>query len=282
MRKLFIVVIIVFTTVMQVYSQVPNETNVTKQDTTGNVVTEQKKHTVTSTKPDKNKNPMVKEKKNGKESNNQPTNNVNDSVSEPNQNWFQNFWNGLVGKNDCKQCETKLKKANIENTRLKNQMNSWEKKLGKTKAILDIDDRDFYRSLITTPLTKKYDTIQVDCYKKTISMFDHENKKEMKWVYEIYYPLLENYWKYNHDLERLIQRVIRSFDLLAVPDINNEKELFNDGLQKMEYYKEYRYKSNISQEIKYLEDVINDTKSLFEDSSRFTKENFEKQLRRLK
>lgn len=282
MRKIFIIVFVILTTAIQVYSQDPNETNVTKQGTTGKVVTEQKNNTVTPTNPQQNKKPKANHKKTGKESNNQTTNVAKDSVPEPNQNWFQNFWNGLGGKNDCKQCETKLKNANRENTRLNNRITSLEQKLGKTKAILDIDDRDFYRSLITTPLTKKYDSIQVDCYKKTIAMFDHENKKEMKWVYEIYYPLLENYWKYNQDLEILIQRVIRSFDLLAVPDINNEKELFNDGLQKMEYFKEYRYKSNISQEIKYLEDVISDTKSLFEDSSRFTKENFEEQLRRLK
>jgi hypothetical protein len=94
--------------------------------------------------------------------------------------------------------------------------------------------------------------------------------------------LLENYGKYNKYLAKLIQRVIKSFELIGIPDSKTEKELFNEGLEEMEYFKKYRYKRNISQEIKYLEDVINDTKALFDNPSKFKKESFEEQLRRLK
>jgi len=184
-------------------------------------------------------------------------------------------------KNDCQECEGKLANAEKENKKLKKQVEDLDVKLGMIETVMDIDDRDFYRSLITTPLEKKYDSTQIEYYKKTALLFDHENKKEMKWVYEVYYPLLENYGKYNKDLAKLIQRVIKSFELIGIPDSKTEKELFNEGLEEMGYFKEYRYKRNISQEIKYLEDVINDTKMLFDNPSKFKKEGFEEQLRRL-
>lgn len=205
----------------------------------------------------------------------------NVQAEQPKNGFLQKLFGKSEDHNDCKQCESQLANAKKENTKLQKQVDNLKTKLGSAKDVMDIDDRDFYRSLITTPLVKKYDSIQVYCFKKTALLFDYKNKKEMKWVYEVYYPLLENYGKYNKDIAKLIQRVIKSFELLGTPDSKTEKELFNEGLEEMEYFKKYRYKSNISQEIKYLEDVIKETQSLFEDPSKFIKENFEVQLRRL-
>lgn len=246
MKRTCIIVFVVLTTIMQVNAQVSNDTTLAVQDTTTKVVTEQKDHKVTV-------KPSRKRAKNNRNEDN----------------------------SDCKQCQKQLDQANNDINRLEKEVDELNKKLGNAKALLDIDDRDFYRSLITIPLEKKYDSIQVDYYKETVALFDHENKKEMKWVYEVYYPLLENYGKYNKYLAKLIQRVIKSFELIGIPDSKTEKELFNEGLEEMGYFKEYRYKRNISQEIKYLEDVINDTKMLFDNPSKFKKEGFEEQLRRL-
>lgn len=254
MKRICIIVFVALATIMQVQAQVSNDTTVLVQDTTTKVETEEKYPKLT-VKPSKTKN---KNRKNGKET------------------------------NDCDQCFNQLAQANKDNKSLEKIVGDLNKKLGTAKALLDIDDRDFYRSLITTPLKRKYDSIQVDYYKKTVALFDHENKKEMKWVYEVYYPLLENYGKFNKDLARLIHGVIRVFELDGKPDSKLEKELFNEGLEEMDYYKLYRYmgvsskkKDNPVRIIEYLEDVINDTKTLFDNPSKFTKENFEEQLRRL-
>ena len=188
-----------------------------------------------------------------------------------------------VDYDDCAQCDSLMKVLKYEKESLEKQLNDLKTKLGNTNAILDIDDSYFYRSLILTPLTEKYDSILVDCYIKTISLFDYENKNEMKGVYELYFPMLKNYGQYNQDIIKLIRRIINSFDLIKpIPNINTEKDLFNQGLEEMEYFKKYRYKSNIHQEIKYLEDVIDGTNSLFDDPAKFKKEYFEEQLKKLK
>ena len=247
MKRICIIVLVVLTTIIQVNAQVPNDTTIAVQDTTTKVVMEQKNNLKVTVKPSRKR-----EKNNRKE----------DDC-------------------DCKQCQEQLDQANSKINRLEKEVVDLNTKFGKAKALLDIDDRDFYRSLITTPLEKKYDSIEVDYYKKTAAVFDHENKKEMKWVYEVYYPLLENYGKYNEDLAKLIRKVIRRLELPDAPNSKTEKAFFNEDLEEMEYFKKYRYKSNISQEIKYLETVINDTKLLFDNPSKFKKENFEEQLRRL-
>lgn len=186
-----------------------------------------------------------------------------------------------VDYDDCAQCDSLMTVVKKEKESLEKQLNDLKTKLGNTNAILDIDDGYFYRSLILTPLTEKYDSILVDCYIKTVSLFDHENKIEMRRVYELYFPMLNNYEQYNQDLIRLIKRIITSFNLLSSPDPDNEKNWFNQGLEEMEYFKKYRYKSNIHQEIRYLEDVINDTKTLFDDPAKFKKEYFDEQLKKL-
>ena len=298
MKRIFIIVFVVLAAIIQVNAQVPNDTTEAVQDTTTKVVNQQNNHKATVKPTRKTTKPKVNTNNKGKEAEDPSTEVVNDTVvpqkvTPAKQENIQagkprcNFWRRLFGKcddnNDCKQCENQLANVEKENKSLRKQVNDLKTKLGNAKTIMDVDDRDFYRSLIMSPLEKKYDSIQVEYYKKTVALFDHENKKEMNWVYEVYFPLLENYGKYNKDLAKLIQRVIKSFELLGTPDLKTEKELFNEGLEETEYFKKYNKRSrrNISQEIKYLEDVITDTKSLFEDSSKFTKENFEKQLRRL-
>lgn len=257
MKRICIIVFVVFITIIQVNAQVLNDTTMAVQDTTTKVVNHQNNHKVT------------------------PANQENVQAGKPKKNWWQRLWSTSDDNNDCKQCESQLTNVEKENNKLQKQVNDLTTKLGNTKAIMDIDDRDFYRNLIMSPLGEKYDSIQVEYYKKIVALFDHENKKEMKWVYEVYYPLLENYGQYNKDLAKLIQMVITSFELLGVPNPQNEKNVFYYGIDNMEYYKKYRHKSNINQEIKYLEDVINDTKLLFNNHSKFTKENFEEQLRKL-
>lgn len=292
MKRIFIIVFVVLTAIIQVNAQVPNDTTVAVQDTTTKVVNQQNNHKATVKPTRKTTKPKV----NTNNAEDPSTKVVNDTVvpqkvtpakqekiqtGKPKKNWWQRLWSKSDDNNDCKQCENQLANVKKENKNLQKQVNDLKTKLGNTKAIMDIDDRDFYRSLITSPLEMKYDSIQVEYYKKTVALFDHENKKEMKWVYEVYYPLLENYGKYNKDLAKLIQRVIKSFELLGIPDSETEKELFKEGLEETEYFMKYRQKSNISQEIKYLEDVIKDTKLLFDNPSKFKKENFEEQLKRL-
>ncbi len=292
MKRICIIVFVVLATIMQVNAQVTNDSTVTVQDATTKVVNQQNNHKVTVKTTRKNTKPKVNINNKDKETEDSsskvakatdvsqkevPTSkdNVQDRKSKKNRGKSDD-------NNDCKQCESQLEIVQKENEKFREQVNDLNIMLGNVKeAVMDIDDRDFYRSLITIPLEKKYDSIQVEYYKKTVALFDHENKKEMKWVYEVYYPLLENYGKYNKDLAKLIQRVIKSFELIGIPDSKTEKELFNEGLEEMGYFKEYRYKRNISQEIKYLEDVINDTKVLFDNPSKFKKEGFEEQLQRL-
>ena len=298
MKRIFIIVFVVLAAIIQVNAQVPNDTTVAVQDTTTKVINQQNNHKATVKPTRKNTKPKVNTNNKGKETEDPTTKVVNDTVvpqkatpakqeniqtGKPKKNWWQRLWSKSDDNNDCKQCENQLANVKKENKNLQKQVNDLKTKLGNTRAIMDIDDRDFYRSLITSPLEKKYDSIQVEYYKKTVALFDHENKKEMKWVYEVYYPLLENYGKYNKDIAKLIQRVIKSFELLGIPDSKTEKELFNEGLEETEYFKKYNIRSrkNISQEIKYLEDVINDTKLLFDNPSKFKKEYFEEQLRRL-
>ena len=298
MKRICIIVFVVLAAIIQVNAQVPNDSTVAVKDTTAKVVTEQNNHKVTVKPTRKTTKPKVNTNNKGKEAEDPSTKVVNDTVvpqkvtpakqdniqtGKPKKNWWQRLWSKSDDNNDCKQCENQLANVKKENESLQKQINDLNMKLGNTKAIMDIDDRDFYRSLITSPLEKKYDSIQVEYYKKTVALFDHENKKEMKWVYEVYYPLLENYGKYNEDLAKLIRKVIRRFELPDAPNSKTEKELFNEGLEETEYFKKYNIRSrkNISQEIKYLEDVINDTKLLFDNPSKFKKEYFEEQLRRL-
>lgn len=297
MKRIFIIVFVVLTTIIQVNAQVPIDTTVAVQDTTTKIENQQNNHKVAVKPTRKNTKPAINTtNKKGKATENQSTEVPNDTVvpqkvtpvnqenvqaGQPKKNWWQKLWGKSDDNNDCKQCESQLANAKKEKNNLEKQVNDLKTKLGNTKTIMDIDDRDFYRSLITIPLEKKYDSIQVDYYKKTVALFDHDNKKEMKWVYEVYYPLLENYGKYNDDLAKLIGKVIRRFKLPGTLNSRSEKEQFNEGLEEMEYFKEYRYKRNISQEIKYLEDVINDTRLLFDNPSKFKKESFEEQLRKL-
>lgn len=297
MKKTCIIVFVVLTTIMQVNAQVSNDTTVAVQDTTTKVVNKQNNHKATVKPTRKKTKPTVNTTdKKGKGTENQFTKVANDTVvpqketpanqenvqtGKPNKNWWQRLWGKSDDNNDCEQCESQLEDVKKKNNELQKQVNDLQTKIDNTKAIMGIDDRDFYRSLITTPLKKKYDSIQVDYYKKTAALFDYENKKEMKWVYDNYYPLLENYGKYNENLAKLIRKVIRRFELPDALNSETEKELFNEGLEMMEYSKKYRWKVSASQEIKYLEDVIKDTQSLFDNSSKFTKENFEEQLRKL-
>lgn len=296
MKRICIFVFVVLTAIIQVNAQVQNDTTVAVQDTTTKVINQQNNHKATVKPTGKNTKPKVNTNNKGKEAEDPSAKVVNDTVvpqkvtpakqeniqtGKPKKNWWQKLWSKSDDKDDCKQCENQLANVKKENKNLQKQVNDLKTKFGNAKVIVDIDDRDFYRSLITTPLVKKYDSIQVDYYMKTAVLFDYENKKEMKWVYEVYFPLLENYGKYNKDLAKLIQRVIGAFEKYDVPDIETVKEIFKEGLEETEYFKKYRYKSNISQEIKYLEDVINDTKLLFDNPSKFKKENFEEQLRRL-
>lgn len=142
---------------------------------------------------------------------------------------------------------------------------------------------DNFESLIKDPLEIAYDSTQIEYHKRLIELFDYKKDKGMDKLYRIYYPMLENYGRYNDETIQLIKSVVKKFELLDpnVPDIEFEKDLFFKSVDNSAYYSEYRYKESAKQTIKHLEDVIKDTKSLFEDPSKFTKENFEKQLERL-
>lgn len=261
MRKIVFVVFGVLVIVLHANAQVPSRTSAARHDTTA----------------------KVKNADNDTVEFEQDTLLEDESVQiEPKKYIIQKSRSNTLRKNDCKECEEKLQKMEEEKTQLEGKLSDLNELIGDAKAINDIDNRDFYRNLITAPLAKKYDSIQVDCYLKTASLFDHESKEEMKWVYEVYYPLLENYGQYNSDVATLIEKVIKSFELVDLPVRDIEMELFKADLEKSEYYKKYRYKRNISQEIKYLEEVIAETMALFQQNDSFTKENFEAQLEKLR
>lgn len=295
MKRICIVFFVVLTAILQVNAQFPNDTAMAVKDTSIKVVNQQNNHKVTAKPSRKSTKSNVNTNKKGKEKDLStkvvndtvvpqkaaPANQENNQAGKPKKNWWQRLWSKSDDNNDCKQCESQLANVKKENKNLQKQVNDLKTKLGNTKAVMDIDDRDFYQSLIMAPLGKKYDSIQVDYYKKTVALFDYNSKKEMKLAYEVYYPLLENYGKFNKDVARLIQRVIKSFELLGIPDSETEKELFNKGWEETEYYKNYRHNEGFSYEIKYLEDVIEDTKLLFDNPSKFKKENFEEQLKKL-
>lgn len=275
-KRIIVVIIAIWCVALQANAQSPYDSTVVAQDTVAKMIPANDTVALDRIDPIEQKEGSSKDSK----------------KNERPRSWPRIFHKAEKA-NDCEQCESELEKANMEKQGLQKQIGDLKQGLGKAMAVYDIDDRDFYRVLITTPLEKKYDENLVEHYKKTVELFDHENKEEMKWVYEVYYPLLENYGQYNNDVVILIERVVRSFEKLAqfgnVPDMEIEKKLFIQDLEESEYFKKYRYmgvsskkKDNPSRRIEYLEDVINDIKSLFEDSSLFTKENFENQMMRLK
>lgn len=140
-----------------------------------------------------------------------------------------------------------------------------------------------FKSLLKDPLAVVYDSVRIEYHKRLIGLFDYENDKDLKRQYDIYYPMLENYGRYNEEMVQLIETIVVRFELLEpdVPNIEYEKEFFEESKKNSAYYNEYRYKKSANETIKYLDEVIKDTESLFEDPSLFTKENFEKQLERL-
>ena len=212
----------------------------------------------------------------------------NDSAPEHKKKKPDSWWRPKRSpKNDYKECEKELENERVK--KLEEKVIGLEESLGSAKAVYDIDNLEFYRNLFTAPLAKKYDSIQVDCYKKTVEVFDHKGKEEMKWVYEVYYPLLENYGQYSRDVAKLIEKVVNLFKESGQPNREIVEELFKEDLENMEYFQKYRYmgvnskkKDNPARKIDYLEDVIAETRALFEQSEKFTKENFEAQLETLR
>ena len=99
---------------------------------------------------------------------------------------------------------------------------------------------------------------------------------------------MENYGKWNDEIAGFISRVVKTFERRFPnnPSIESEKENIKKSLESCEYYKEYRYKYNgnpvSGRYIEYLDNVIKDTDALFDDPSKFKKENFEEQLKKLK
>lgn len=142
---------------------------------------------------------------------------------------------------------------------------------------------DELKRLIKSPLEKVYDSTRIKCHKLLIEELYKVNKDDgVKRVYIVFFPLLEHYGELNNEIKLMIASVINSFDATkGFPSIELQKDVFYQSLNSSKYYTQYRYNTNVHQEIKYLEDVINDTKALFDDPSKFTKENFEKQLKKL-
>lgn len=310
MKGIFMIALLALAVVLRTNAQTPVDSTVVVQDTVGKVDT--KTNTID---PQKKNNKHKGGKKNDKKTADQVVITVNDTASSERNSSIANekgqndeineesggFWQKIlsfftkpVQKDDCTECENQLAMELDENEVLREQVMDLTTKLEIVKTSVEkIDDKDFYRSLITTPLTKKYDSIQLDFYKKSTNFFDHETKNEMKWIYDVFYPLLDNYGKFTQDVAQIIKGVIKSFEKLAetgnVPNQEIEKDLFEKKLKDTDYFMNYRYmgvsskkKDNPSRRIDYLEDVINDTRALFEDPSRFKKESFEEQLRRLK
>ena len=182
---------------------------------------------------------------------------------------------------DINKYETLLQQAKTDKDNLQKQLDSYIEDYNKAKDVYTITDKDLYRDIITTPLAQKYDSKKVDYYMKIAQANNDDTNEDIKWIYNVYYPLLKNYGQHNQDLAKIIQGVIKTFEKIGDPDPNTEKTIFDDRLEETDYSKNYRWVKNINQEIKYLEDVIMETRSLFDDTSKFTKENFEEQLRRL-
>lgn len=139
---------------------------------------------------------------------------------------------------------------------------------------------EYVKGLIKDPLKKACNPVQIGYHKELIELYKESGlNNDVKRVYEVYFPLLNYYEVYNNEIIGFIRKVVESFD--SNPNKELERDAFNQSLRDCRYYKEFRYKNSVNQEIVYLEDVINDTKALFEDPSKFTKENFEAQLKKL-
>lgn len=173
---------------------------------------------------------------------------------------------------------------------LQNRIAELENISEAVKAVQNINDAAFFKSIIKAPLSEKYDSVRVGYYKQLVELFDYKGNDELKGTYILYYPLLENYGKWNAEIANFIESVLWSFKYSS-PYIDTEKKRFEKKLDSCEYYCKYRWKKDpqvnfdydkFEREIKYLTDVIEETMSLFEDPSKFKKENFEEQLRKLK
>lgn len=150
------------------------------------------------------------------------------------------------------------------------------------KAYKTLYGYDELKRLIKSPLEKPYNSDHIECHKQLIKLYDIDNDEGSRNLYKIYYPLLDHYGELNNEIKLMIESVIKSFDATkGFPSIELQKDVFYQSLNSSKYYTQYRYNTNVHQEIKYLEGVINDTKALFDDPSKFTKENFEKQLKKL-
>lgn len=151
--------------------------------------------------------------------------------------------------------------------------------------VVETDNLDFFERLIMDPLGKMYDSALVERHKQAIAQINFDDKEKMKERYNWCYPLLENYGKYNNEMAGFVLTVVRSFEQSArfdkIPNIMREKEGYLVFSYNQSEYKKVRKNKHSRQKIDYLDMVHESTLSLFDDPSKFTKENFVEQLKKL-
>lgn len=195
---------------------------------------------------------------------------------QPKRKWN---WGRATSKKEQENHAIQPKQENCDS--LSEKTKELEAIINAYKAVYGGDE--YIKALIETPLEKVCDTVQINYHKQLIDFYVKDGlNDDVMIVYEVYYPLLERYEVFNNELKVIIWNIVRSFEgNTSNPNKDLERDAFYQSLRGCSYYREYRYKSNVNQEIVYLEEVIGATKELFEDPSKFTKENFLEQFDKL-
>ncbi len=146
------------------------------------------------------------------------------------------------------------------------------------KQYLITDANDFFcRAVLESPLYYKYDKNRIN---QSVNMakvmgYDKKNHK-LNWIYNLYYPFLENYGEYNQELTDKIDRIILQFKSGVINRVIESRE-FEEWLKDSKYYR-LRWKgpdNNSYRHIFYLDHQIERLRKFFNNDADFKMENFE-------
>lgn len=272
-KKIFIIVLLLFGRIFLLHAQ--ENTSAADSNSTKKTVSVENPHTV---KPVANKVKKPKEKLTVEDSLEILNNRIKvlcDSVQRlnksieylktkpttPSQNGNNNQYVGTLQK-----------QINDLRTELNNQV------VETFKQYLITDANDFFcRAVLESPLYYKYDKNRIN---QSVNMakvmgYDKKNHK-LNWIYNLYYPFLENYGEYNQELTDKIDRIILQFKSGVINRVIESRE-FEEWLKDSKYYR-LRGKgpdNNSYRHIFYLDHQIERLRKFFNNDADFKMENFE-------
>lgn len=176
--------------------------------------------------------------------------------------------------------EAKVQQLNDDMAGLQKEALDLEEML---RPVMTTKDYDFFVELMMSSCEKAYDSIQIERHKRAIELLDYKDEDRMNRGHDFYYPVLENYGRYNEEMIKVVNDFVRMFERFDVKDLNpnNLKGAFEREYEATDYYKMKKGDGLGRKKIKYLDMVYESTLSLFDDPSKFTKENFVEQLKKL-